>query len=275
MSKITTRIAIITPEEASKMLERNERNRPITQGNLELFEQKFRNGEMVLNGEAIKIAWDGRILDGQHRLTACVNTGIPFEVLIVEGLDDETQDTMDDGTRRSPAQQLSIEGVANCTNVAAMARATVLERRYSLRVAVSPSGKGKVATKPEILAEYRNNADHYQILMSAVRPIVSSTPLNSGSASLLVKLFDALDSEDAEEFWARVIDGQNLAKGNPIYELRRVYDAIVKKEARYRDSVTVAALTIKAWNAYRDGRSVGLLRFKPGGANPEQFPEAI
>lgn len=31
---------------------------------------------------------------------------------------------------------------------------------------------------------------------------------------------------------------------------------------------------IKAWNAYREGRSVGLIRFKSGGAKPEAFPEA-
>lgn len=275
MSKITTRIVTVTPEMASKMLDRNERNRPITNGNLDLFEQKFRNGEMVLNGESIKISADGRILDGQHRLTACVNTGIPFEVLIVEGLADETQDTMDDGSRRSPAAQLSIEGVSNATNVAAMARATVLARRYPLRMAVKTAGSGKIATKPEVLREVRDNADHYQILTVAIRPIVSKTPLKAGPASLLVKLFDSIDAEDAEFFWARVVDGQNLTKGNPIYELRRFYRNVEDKTARHRDPVSVAAITIKAWNAFRRGDTVGLFRFSPGGANPEKFPEAI
>ncbi len=33
------------------------------------------------------------------------------------------------------------------------------------------------------------------------------------------------------------------------------------------------AITIKAWNAYREGRSIGYLRFAGGGAKPEQFPE--
>ena len=31
-------------------------------------------------------------------------------------------------------------------------------------------------------------------------------------------------------------------------------------------------LVIKAWNAYRNGDELRLLRFKPGGANPEKFP---
>jgi hypothetical protein len=30
---------------------------------------------------------------------------------------------------------------------------------------------------------------------------------------------------------------------------------------------------IKAWNAYRSGETIELLRWSPGGAKPERFPE--
>jgi hypothetical protein len=33
-----------------------------------------------------------------------------------------------------------------------------------------------------------------------------------------------------------------------------------------------SALFIKAWNAYREGREVSLLKWNPGGARPEEFP---
>ncbi len=34
------------------------------------------------------------------------------------------------------------------------------------------------------------------------------------------------------------------------------------------------AITVKAWNAYRDGRELRLLKWSPGGSSPEPFPRA-
>lgn len=34
----------------------------------------------------------------------------------------------------------------------------------------------------------------------------------------------------------------------------------------------IAALMIKAWNAWREGRKVNLLAFRGGGSSPERFP---
>ena len=40
-----------------------------------------------------------------------------------------------------------------------------------------------------------------------------------------------------------------------------------------RSETYLTAILIKAWNAYRSGEEVGVLRFRPGGAHPEKFPE--
>jgi len=45
-------------------------------------------------------------------------------------------------------------------------------------------------------------------------------------------------------------------------------DARGERNQRY-----IAALVIKAWNAYRDGAPVRQLKYRIGGANPEKFPE--
>ena len=88
-------------------------------------------------------------------------------------------------------------------------------------------------------------------------------------------LFSMIDAEDGEFFWDRLVDGQGLESGNPIYALRE----LLRREAMLpstRDKMradVVIALTIKAWNAYRDGETIQLLRFKVGGAHPEKFPE--
>lgn len=41
------------------------------------------------------------------------------------------------------------------------------------------------------------------------------------------------------------------------------------------EKAEVAALVVKAWNAYRTGRPVTNLRWRSGGSSPEAFPTAL
>ena len=54
-------------------------------------------GNWQWNGESIKFAEDGTLLDGQHRLAAIAESGVTLPVLVVRGLPNETQETAVDG----------------------------------------------------------------------------------------------------------------------------------------------------------------------------------
>lgn len=62
----------------------------------------MRNGNWKANGEAIKFSSTGRLLDGQHRLRACVKEQVPFTTLVIRGLEDEAMAARsgDEGIRR-------------------------------------------------------------------------------------------------------------------------------------------------------------------------------
>ena len=76
----------------------------------------------MLNGETVKIASDGTILDGQHRLYACIQAGVPFETVVIRGLPPEAQDTIDTGMARKFADQLALRGEVNTPLLAAITR---------------------------------------------------------------------------------------------------------------------------------------------------------
>jgi hypothetical protein len=63
-------------------------------------------------------------------------------------------------------------------------------------------------------------------------------------------------------------------EGDPVLALRELLlrDAAIHGKSRMSD-VLVLALTIKAWNAYRAGEPVSLLRWRAGGHAAEEFPE--
>jgi hypothetical protein len=78
-STIEAGVAEITPELAKEILEnKNSGNRPIKKEHIKMLTSTLRNDEWMLNGESIAFSESGRLLDGQHRLTACVNSNKIF-----------------------------------------------------------------------------------------------------------------------------------------------------------------------------------------------------
>ena len=72
-----------------------------------------------VNGDTIRIATDGSLLDGQHRLLACVETDMPFTSIVVRGLPSEVRATIDSGSKRTYGDRLSMRGVPSANQTAA------------------------------------------------------------------------------------------------------------------------------------------------------------
>lgn len=97
----------ITPALAKEWLEHNEFNRTISKTRLELYAKQMKDGEWQYNHESIKIYEDGSLMDGQHRLKACILADTPFisDVWLDIPCEGETKvDIVDVGQSRNPSQ---------------------------------------------------------------------------------------------------------------------------------------------------------------------------
>lgn len=268
---IRTEITTVTPDHAATLLKLNTSNRKVSARNMAKVKEALVSGEWKLNGEAVKIAKDGRVLDGQHRLSACVETGIPFESIIVHGLADDTQETMDSGKSRTPADALSLRGYKNSTILAAIAGAVIKSEKHSTRAAFTNSTSYAVTT-PQIVGRVEAEPWLEELALESQRYRVVG--LAGRTAGALLYLLTTIDADDADYFFDRLHSGTGLSQGGPILTLRN--SLIGMKQDRGSKSQThIAAIAIKAWNKYRNGDSCSMLRFTPGGANPEKFPEPI
>lgn len=268
----TARLIDLTPALAESLLAKNPRNRKFSGANYGTVKRAIERGEWLVNGEAIKVSENGYILDGQHRCRAVVETGITIRTFIIEGLPDETQDTMDTGKSRSLGDILAIHGEANATSLAALVRKTIITERWGVKAATAGTGTGYPLTNRECLEWLKLNG-WVRDYVHPGRKIGRSTPISGTLAGVLMRLFDNLDTEDSNYFWARLEDGLELTEDSPIYVLRRAFRIMNEDNKGERNQRYVAAITIKAWNAYRAGESIGLLKFRTGGAKPEAFPE--
>ena len=112
-------VETVTPELAAEWLEANPRNRKINQRHVSALAVEIRAGRWLVTGEAIKLTADGQLLDGQHRLWAVLEAGMPIRTMVVRGIQSEAQLVMDTGAARKPGQGLGLLGYANANATAA------------------------------------------------------------------------------------------------------------------------------------------------------------
>lgn len=261
-------VVTITPEYAEYLLGQNTRNRKISPSNLNTVISALKRGEWKLNGEAIKVAHDGVILDGQHRLLAVVRTGIPIRTLLITGLAADTQQTMDTGKARSLSDVLGLRGYKNSPSVAATVAAVIRSEDYSLRTSVGVT-TGYPVTVPQAIA--RLEAEPSLLDLAAFSRRYAPIGMAGRVAAVSYYAFSKIDQDDTDHFFDKLLSGEGLDRGNPILTLRNALLSL-RTERGSKNQTYVLAITIKAWNKFRAGDSCSILRFTPGGANPEKFP---
>ena len=107
----TATIETITPARAAEMLASNTNNRPLRRALVESYARDMAAGNWKLNGETIIMGRDETLLNGQHRLHACVMANVPFTTLVVYGIERDAVMAMDSGANRNHYARRRAAGV--------------------------------------------------------------------------------------------------------------------------------------------------------------------
>lgn len=265
MTQITARVETITPMQAAEWLNAcNTHNRRLKDKLVPKLAADINEGRWRLNGEAIKFASDGTLLDGQNRLSAVVMAGRNVPMLVVRGLDRATQETMDTGVKRTMGDILTLRGEQNAATLGAVVRSVRAWDSGQRYVHGGWVGNGEILAYFDAHPELREAA-------APARRIAGTLGLPSVVGGLAWVLFQRIDPADNEWFWEHACTPYQHKAGDPISEYRRTVEQA--RKAR-RDSTFLLAVTIKAWNKFRAGdTNVTYYSFKPGGSNPETMPE--
>lgn len=265
---------VVTPEMAERLLENNPKNRNISERHVSKLIREMEGGRWKLNGDAIRIS-NGILLDGQHRLEAARRSKMPFESLVIVGLDAGVFDTIDAGRARTAGDALSINGEKNAARLAATLR---FVNQYQIGKAAS-RGNYSTTEVEEILHKYPKVRDSVQ--RTADLAADSRLPIPFAICAGLHFLFLEKDKDLADKVLEQLVKGgttqssspfDNIAS-NPIHLVRERHIQAGLKGQRIAPEVS-AALVIKAWNALRRNDTSGkAITYRRGGDNPETFPE--
>lgn len=243
-------VTTITPTEAASLLKGNENNRNLNDRVVDTLARAMANGEWTLNGEAIKLAQDGTLLDGQHRLSAIVKSGVTIEILLITGLPADTQETMDLGRKRTTADAWKIRGEGNVNVLASVARRAWMWEAGNTKFAPHNS-----PTPGELNAFLAANGSLRRSAEVGTRVNSHFRPASATITGVAHHLFQKLDQGTAAEFFAQLETGAKLDVGHPVLTLR---DRLMRDRASMKKPpayVTLAYYT-RAWNAVREGRDL-------------------
>jgi len=241
------KISTITPEEAKNILAScNNKNRYIRVNKVSEMVRDLQNGDWRFNGDAIRFDSRGNLIDGQHRLKACHESGIPIKTLVVSGLDPSVMSTIDTGTKRSAGDLFSLKGVSYPTQVAASCRTSMMSK--------NPYMTTQTYTNDEVWDFYYNN--------KALGDFVSRLHNNRACpASILapVAYASSLVSPHLTERFVSVWSEGYSEKGDPFMAVRnRIIDRALKRTPY--NAPTKLKLVFWSLKKAMDGCRVSLVR---------------
>lgn len=255
-SNLKSATVMITPELAAILLGNNEGNRPKKQRVLDTYVRDMQQGNFRLTGETIILDENGLLMNGQHRLNACILAGVPFPAMIVSGVPRRAFLDLDSGEKRRAADWLSS---GNYSEQNAKTLAAALRVLWTFDQGAMCSQK-RYPSNDEIAHTLEQHGKIRQFVSSTFTKSVKGMP--GSLVAALRYLFGQYNDEVAAEFFARLSTGEMLRRDHPILKLR---NKLASEE--HLSQLEVAALTIKAWNAAGDPLTT--LRYKKG----EEFPK--
>lgn len=275
----------IDPKNAELRLQTRGAQRTIKTSAFERHVQMYRADEHIpYAGEPITHAKDGSLIDGQHRLMAVVKSGIPQKFIVKYGADDVELMAMGTGVPRNFADYLTIRGRENAQLASAIVKK---EQAWRVRVDLGPSTGGNYTegNRPTMFVLwdlYRSDERRFQDACRLSGRISSQFHVVRSLWGVLCYRFLCVDEDDAKDFILCTRDGDkqgaSLPTKHPCWALRKLLIDDMARMPRHRRMVGssaipwVAGLVVKAWNAYRMGEPVGMLRFSIGGSKQEKFP---
>lgn len=263
---VTRETVDVSTELASEWLSKYQgKNRRIAESRVLQYQADMENGRWLYDGSPIRFSTEGKILDGQHRLTAlslCVpSITIPFDV--VRGLHPDTQLVMDQGGARTAGQQLALKGVAD-VNVTASLTKTYLDWT---RGRLWRSTSRAATTKAEAVDYALTHADLIDAVLKGTDARKVDAPTSVVAAFAMATIQFAPNR--TKVFLHLLASGAGLEEGDPILALDRRLRRIRRERVKMSHREYLAYI-IRTWNAWVSEQKLGKLQMRE--LTEESFP---
>lgn len=264
----------ITPAIASELLMLNNNNRRVKKERIAVYASAMKRGQWAYTGDSIRVAKndDGTdvLIDGQHRLLACVEAGVPFESQVISNLPASVFSVIDRGVTRTNGDVLKIAGFANSTFIGSMVRPVIAvdagfnPLQHGTMILVTGDDLVQFCTEHEDLVEWAKN------LGSKAKFGIGG--VNSAWGIFAIFASRARGRKLIDQFVDETCKGIGMQEGDPRLALRSFLmktGTLTGPSAKnYREAGTI----MRVFNAYIEGRKMSLVR-QWGTKTDAEFPK--
>jgi hypothetical protein len=243
---ITAKVESISPARAKQYMEVNTNNfRQLDRQRVSRYAKDMLSHEWLVTGEPIIFNGDGSLMNGQHRLQACIEAGVAFDTLVVRGISSNSAVNMDRGKPRTVAQWLRHKGLKSYNAMAAMARLCVIYEHGLWHLRAVGAG---YYTDTEVV---NYAVTHHENMLSAFH-LSAKQQLTSRPLVATVLFFGANQSAAEENpvcswFAQGLATGSDLNEDDACFHLRNRLIAQQSTHSKM-DRFTLKMLISKAWN---------------------------
>lgn len=254
----------ITPEYAAQLLEEfNTRNRRIKPSTVRKLANELKNGEWRRTTACMGFRFCGEgdrqvLSNAQHRLAACVESGVAFETICVCRLPETSFEKEDLVIGRSLADGLEIKGHAYASSLASALK------NFDTYAPLSLGGRGGSTrnlklTTGQLQAIFEQHPGIARSVAIACK--WRAKILRPGLVAAIHYVCTLIDKEKADVFFTRVANGEMLSPRSPELCLHRMLqEDMINTRKRFKDRHK-AALMLLAFNHFRNGKNVSLLKW--------------
>jgi hypothetical protein len=267
-----TQEMLISPKIAAEILKNNPMNRRIKDYVVEDYARQMSAGLWREDtAEAIQIATDGELLNGQQRLTALIKANVTLKFTVATDCDKEIFKFLDQHAKRTPGDVFYCAGIASSINVAAG-----IKRYFNLKRGGHDLLKSRSAqiSPSEALSLYASRNKYWDAAnnMCSVWYSKCQRMLTHSEILGLYSFFFDINEDDAFLFMDSLCNGDDLKIKSPIKQLREklIFSKINKKFNL--TNLQRTALIFKSWNLFRTGESVKFLKYTP---ETDNYPIAV
>jgi hypothetical protein len=266
MTKETCRIQLVTPKMAQEWLEGNVDNRNLREARVLQHSQVLQRDEWELTGDCLVFDEDGTLLNGQHRLSAVVVTGIPARFVVLRGVPSKAQEVFDSGLARTLGDQLQRRGVPYYTYVSS---ALFWLHRLAYSEATGIAHYAEPGMRPsfrQLLKLYDDNKELSEEAAKIGRH-VNNLKVRAGATLAIYHRLRQVDDPNIDEevdlFFEKWVTGAELRASDPIFRLREwCLEDAAKRHTRGRaPDYRYVAYAITAWNKWRAGEPIRQLKW--------------
>lgn len=252
-------ILLVTPEMASDWISHRtyNRNRRISPSVVRKYIEDMTSGRWKTTRQGLIFDTQGKIIDGQHRLSAVANAGVTVAFWVYPNEARDTFTVLDQGYKRTAAHLLAMPYSMHVASGARYLAALADQDQWSMP-------RFSKITNPEIFETVQAWPELSRLGELAVNVRGATGIIASPHLAVLAQAARTEHGTPEKfEAWKQgLMTGDNLGRNDPRLQLRNRFMRRGASLTGSRNRDVVYGLITKAWNAFAEGRDINVLAWR-------------